>query len=66
MSEHKYRYLFEPIQLAGSLFRNRIFAAPTGFRIMTTDSILPPEAAYYYGRKALGGAGVGFNRRVDR
>jgi 2,4-dienoyl-CoA reductase-like NADH-dependent reductase (Old Yellow Enzyme family)/thioredoxin reductase len=56
MSEFKYKHLFEPIQLAGALFRNRIFAAPTGYRPMTTDSVLPLDAAYYYGRKAMGGA----------
>lgn len=56
MSEFRYKHLFEPIQLAGALFRNRIFAAPTGYRIMTTDSVLPTDAAYYYGRKAMGGA----------
>lgn len=56
MYELKYKRLFEPIQLAGTLFRNRIFAAPTGYRIATTDSVLPADAAYYYGRKAMGGA----------
>lgn len=56
MSMFKYKRLFEPIQLSGVLFRNRIFAAPTGYRIATTDSVLPEEAAYYYGRKAMGGA----------
>jgi 2,4-dienoyl-CoA reductase-like NADH-dependent reductase (Old Yellow Enzyme family)/thioredoxin reductase len=52
----KYKHLFTPIQLAGTLYRNRIFAAPTGYRIMTTDSILPLDAAFNYGRKAMGGA----------
>ena len=26
----KYPHLFSPIQIAGTLFRNRIFASPTG------------------------------------
>jgi 2,4-dienoyl-CoA reductase-like NADH-dependent reductase (Old Yellow Enzyme family)/NADH dehydrogenase FAD-containing subunit len=52
----KYVHLFEPLTLGNRLFRNRIFAAPTGFRISTYDSVLPTEAYYYYGRKAMGGA----------
>jgi 2,4-dienoyl-CoA reductase-like NADH-dependent reductase (Old Yellow Enzyme family)/NADPH-dependent 2,4-dienoyl-CoA reductase/sulfur reductase-like enzyme len=56
MSEHKYPHLFEPIRLRGVLFRNRMFAAPAGYRNLTTDSVLPPEAAYHYARRAMGGA----------
>jgi 2,4-dienoyl-CoA reductase-like NADH-dependent reductase (Old Yellow Enzyme family)/thioredoxin reductase len=56
MSAFKYPHLFEPIKLAGTLFRNRIFAAPTGYQNMTGNSVLPAEAAAYYGRKAMGGA----------
>jgi 2,4-dienoyl-CoA reductase-like NADH-dependent reductase (Old Yellow Enzyme family)/thioredoxin reductase len=52
----KYTKLFEPIRLGGTYFRNRIFAAPTGFQDMDRDGILPPEAAFYYERKAMGGA----------
>jgi 2,4-dienoyl-CoA reductase-like NADH-dependent reductase (Old Yellow Enzyme family)/thioredoxin reductase len=52
----KYTSLFEPIKLGGTLFRNRIFAAPTGFQDMDKDGLLPPEAAFYYERKAMGGA----------
>ncbi|NLM21925.1 MAG: FAD-dependent oxidoreductase [Peptococcaceae bacterium] len=52
----KYKNLFEPIKLRGMLFRNRIFAAPTGFQDMGKEGILPPEAACYYERKAMGGA----------
>lgn len=52
----KYKNLFEPIRLGGTYFRNRIFAAPTGFQDMDKDGLLPPEAAFYYGRKAIGGA----------
>ena len=56
MSEFKYPHLFEPIRLGNTLFRNRIFASPTGYTNMTGDNILPPGAAAYYARKALGGA----------
>ena len=52
----KYPHLFEPIELAGAIFRNRIFAAPTGYMDGYQDGTLPPEAAAYYARKARGGA----------
>lgn len=51
-----YPNLFQPIKLAGTLFKNRIFAAPTGYQYMGRENMLPPEAAYYYERKASGGA----------
>jgi 2,4-dienoyl-CoA reductase-like NADH-dependent reductase (Old Yellow Enzyme family)/thioredoxin reductase len=54
--ENKYKNLFEPITLAGTHFQNRIFASPTGFQDMDRDGRLAPSAAYYYGRKAQGGA----------
>ena len=56
MSNFPYPRLFEPLKLRGALFRNRIFAAPTGYRNMTCDSIWPPEGVLYYSRKAMGGA----------
>jgi len=52
----KYPHLFEPIELAGTIFRNRIFAAPTGWMDKYENGTLPPEAAAYYARKARGGA----------
>ena len=52
----KYPHIFEPIELAGAIFRNRIFAAPTGWMDKYQDGTLPPEAAAYYARKARGGA----------
>ena len=52
----KYPHIFEPIELAGTIFRNRIFAAPTGWMDKYQDGTLPPEAAAYYARKAKGGA----------
>lgn len=54
--ELKYPHLFSPIQLAGQMFRNRIFGAPTGFVDQDKDGMLPPEAALYFARKAMGGA----------
>lgn len=51
-----YPNLFTPIMLRGTMFKNRIFAAPTGYQDMDKDGILPPEAAFYYERKAIGGA----------
>ncbi|MCL1828544.1 MAG: NAD(P)/FAD-dependent oxidoreductase [Oscillospiraceae bacterium] len=56
MGSLKYPHLFEPLVLRGVFFRNRIFAAPTGYQNMTGDGVLPPEAADYYARKAKGGA----------
>ncbi len=56
MGELTYKNLFQPIRLGGTLFRNRIFAAPTGYQDLSREGYLPAEAAYYYGRKAVGGA----------
>ena len=56
MSTFKYPHLFEPIRLGSALFRNRIFASPTGYQNVAGDNTLPDGAAAYYGRKALGGA----------
>ena len=52
----KYPHLFEPIRLGRRLFRNRLFASPTGFQDTNDSGWLPPEAAAYYERKAIGGA----------
>ena len=56
MGEFKYKHVFEPIQLAGTIFRNRIFAAPTGHGAAPSDSMELLGGALYYGRKAMGGA----------
>jgi 2,4-dienoyl-CoA reductase-like NADH-dependent reductase (Old Yellow Enzyme family)/thioredoxin reductase len=56
MSEFKYTHLFEPIKLGGTLFRNRLFASPTGYQDIKNDGILTDGAAAYYERKAMGGA----------
>ncbi len=56
MDHFKYPHLFEPITLGSQLFRNRIFASPTGFQDTDDSGMLPAEAAAYYERKAIGGA----------
>jgi 2,4-dienoyl-CoA reductase-like NADH-dependent reductase (Old Yellow Enzyme family)/thioredoxin reductase len=56
MNDFKYPHLFTPLVLRGTMFRNRIFAAPTGYQDMDREGIMPPEAAFYYERKAKGGA----------
>ncbi len=56
MCELKYPNLFSPIKVAGQVFKNRIFAAPTGYIDMDKDGMYPPDAALYYARKAMGGA----------
>jgi len=69
MSVQKFPHLFEPIIAGGTLFRNRIFAAPTGVSYVDSDGFLMPEVGAYYERKALGGAasvcisGGGVSRR---
>ena len=55
-SDFKYPHLFAPIQLGNVLFRNRIFASPTGYQNLNGDGYLNDGAAAYYGRKAMGGA----------
>ena len=56
MSSIKYPHLFEPIRLGGSLFRNRIFASPTGHQALTLEGFVTPDVIAYYERKAVGGA----------
>lgn len=56
MENFKYKHLFEPIRLGNQLFKNRLFASPTGFQDVDDSGILPSEAAAYYERKAIGGA----------
>lgn len=56
MEDLRYPHLFEPLILGKTYFKNRIFAAPTGFMSQDRFGVLPEEAAFYYGRKAIGGA----------
>ena len=52
----KYPNLFKPIQIGGTLFRNRIFSAPTGHPDVSVDGEFSEDAVAYYERKAQGGA----------
>lgn len=52
----KYPNLFSPIVLGNTLFRNRIFASPTGCQNSNGDGYLNDNAPAFYGRKAMGGA----------
>ncbi|NTW70983.1 MAG: FAD-dependent oxidoreductase [Eubacteriaceae bacterium] len=56
MNKFKYPHLFTPIVLGNTLFRNRIFASPTGYQNVNGDGYLNDGAAAYYERKARGGA----------
>ena len=56
MYKSKFPHLFTPIILGNTLFRNRIFASPTGYQNVNGDGYLNDGAAAYYGRKAMGGA----------
>ena len=56
MYKCKYPHLFSPIILGNTLFRNRVFASPTGYQNTNADGFLNDGAAAYYGRKAMGGA----------
>ena len=51
----KYPHLFSPIVLGNTLFRNRIFASPTGYQNVNGDGYVNEGAAAYYERKARGG-----------
>ena len=56
MSQCKYPLLFSPIKIGNQVFKNRLFAAPTGWIDLDKGGMYNKEAAYYYGRKAMGGA----------
>ncbi|MFZ7131680.1 MAG: FAD-dependent oxidoreductase [Eubacteriales bacterium] len=58
MDTFKYPHLFTPIILGNTLFRNRIFASPTGYQNVNGDGYLNEGigATAYYARKAMGGA----------
>ena len=56
MNKLKYKHLFEPITLGKTVFRNRIFASPTGFQNGDHLCLPSKELIAYYELKALGGA----------
>ncbi|MDR0839741.1 MAG: NAD(P)/FAD-dependent oxidoreductase [Oscillospiraceae bacterium] len=51
----KYPHIFEPLVIRNQVFRNRIFASPTGFQDITPDGAPTAASAAYYERKARGG-----------
>ncbi len=52
----KYPHLFSPIQMGNTLFRNRIFASPTGCGYHNYMDRPNDTMMAYYERKAIGGA----------
>ena len=57
MNEIKgYPHLFQPIRIGNTLFRNRIFSAPTGLYDLTPQRVPTDDYIAYFERKAKGGA----------
>lgn len=52
----KYPHVFEPIKIGDTLFRNRIFAAPTGHPDASFEGNFSDDVVAYYEAKAKGGA----------
>jgi 2,4-dienoyl-CoA reductase-like NADH-dependent reductase (Old Yellow Enzyme family)/threonine dehydrogenase-like Zn-dependent dehydrogenase len=55
MSILKYKRIFEPIRLGGTLFRNRIFSSPQDTYQLTSENFLNEDATAFYEMKARGG-----------
>ena len=55
MSALKYPHLFEPLKIRGTVFKNRIFAAPQGFYNTGSDFWPNADCAAYFEAKARGG-----------
>jgi 2,4-dienoyl-CoA reductase-like NADH-dependent reductase (Old Yellow Enzyme family)/thioredoxin reductase len=55
MGELKYPHIFEPIQVAGALFRNRLFSSPQGFYNIGPDLFPNDDMVSYFETKARGG-----------
>jgi 2,4-dienoyl-CoA reductase-like NADH-dependent reductase (Old Yellow Enzyme family)/thioredoxin reductase len=55
MSSLKYPHLFEPFEIRGTMFRNRIFASPQGYYNVPSDNLLGGDAIAFFERKAIGG-----------
>ncbi|MBR4702343.1 MAG: FAD-dependent oxidoreductase [Oscillospiraceae bacterium] len=51
-----YSHLFQPLKLGNTVFRNRIFSAPTGLYDLTPELAPTEDYIAYYERKAQGGA----------
>ena len=55
MSQLKYPHLFTPIKIAGTLFRNRLFASPQGYYNIAPDCFPNDDMTGFYEMKAKGG-----------
>jgi len=55
MSPMKYPHLFEPLQIAGTVFKNRLFASPQGYYNIGPDLFPNDDMVGFYELKALGG-----------
>ena len=55
MSHLKYPHIFEPIQAAGTLFRNRLFSSPQGFYNIGPDLFPNGDMIGFFETKAQGG-----------
>lgn len=55
MSVLKYPHIFEPIQVAGALFRNRLFSSPQGFYNIGPDLFPNSDMIGFFETKARGG-----------
>ncbi len=56
MYDCKYPHLFEPVLIGNRMFRNRIFASPTGMAYKSVNFTPHDDEIAYYERKAIGGA----------
>ena len=54
----KYPHLFSPITLGNTMYRNRIFASPTGSPMLIPGEYLKAECRAFYELRAKGGAAV--------
>lgn len=54
----KYPHLFSPIKLGNIVYRNRIFASPTGSPMVIPPEYLKRECTAFYELRAKGGAAV--------
>ncbi len=55
MSQLKYPHLFQPINIAGTQFRNRLFASPQGYYNIGPDRFPNDDMTGFYETKARGG-----------
>ena len=55
MSDLKYPHIFEPIQVAGTLFRNRLSSSPQGFYNIGPDLFPNDDMVAFFETKARGG-----------